>query len=128
MSCGRVFSHGVSLDFFGTDTKRCQVHIEEALMDITDGAISPIGHITDSQKDPTPTQPDKKSSDNHPAEMPALVGDPKRQSPPSSRMPSNTSVESGGLSEMPSISASCATLERLRSEKNQHNVSPHLNG
>ena len=106
------FRSGVIVTLFGTVTKRCRVHIENALMAMTSGEVPDV-NMSDSAK-----RPDDGHFAPHQSSMhgTAAVG-PPHASATSSRRTSRNSLDSVGLSNLPSASETCLNLGELREKK-----------
>ena len=101
---------GVSISLFGTSTKRCRVHIEGALMAIATGQRP---HVAE-----TGSKKDRRETNTTQFFDPQVGGhtiddEPPPMFIPSSRRPSQNSLDSGGVSASSSISETCATLGQL---------------
>ena len=125
---GRLRSD-VNLTFFGAATKSIQIHIEEASMSITTGKKSTTESSKESSRVMSVDQQAKSPIDDHSDDMPIfLVGGPKQLSPPKSRRPIQSSLEYGSISDMSSISKTCASIGRLQVGEIQNGVFPLPNG
>ena len=76
------FRIGVNITFFGAATRRFQIHIEEALIAIANCKKSTTGAIKSSCRKKSVDQQSKSPIDDRSGDMPILVGNPKKLSPP----------------------------------------------
>ena len=113
------FRSGVSITLFGTSTKRCRVQIEKALMAITSGNPA-VEQESLSARRSTSEFPDPS-----PTGMDGCPEEPPLASASSSRRPSFNSMDSGGLSHLPSASETCMKMDKLHGQKrNSHDFNP----
>ena len=118
--CFRV---GVSVSLFGTATKRRQVHIDESIMAFTTGKKHAVWPSSASgpEKEAGPVR--NHAPEAPPADVAALIDGPKQHTIPASRIPSQTSVESGGFLAMSIISDPCAAAKNPHADQSQRDVS-----
>ena len=101
------------------------MRIEEALMAIEPGPRPGLEAGGAPGLSFSPTQSGEVARKEDHLDKAVLIDGPDQQSLPPSRRLSQTSVAPGGLPVLSSVSATCASLELLHSERRQYDVLLH---